>query len=172
MFSKTDIEQYFVAEKQGSIFFLAVGIAAIVAALVCFFAWKISFAKGMMIPLLIVGTIAAIIGATVYKRSDADRQRNVYAYDLNPDELKQKEYPRMQKVMKSFRVIIVAEVLLLLVGTFLYFYFRQQEARQFVCGLGFGLLLMCVAALILDLQAQRRAAAYMQGLQSFLLKTN
>lgn len=172
MFSKTDIEQYFVAEKQGSIFFLAFGIIAAIAALTCYFVWKTSFVKGMMIPLLIVGVIAVIIGTTVYKRSDADRQRNVYAYDLNPDELKQKEYPRMQKVMKSFKVIIVAEVLLLLVGAFLYFYFRQQETRQFVSGLGFGLLLMCVAALALDLSAQRRAAVYMKGLTSFVLKTN
>lgn len=172
MFTKADIEQYFVAEKQGSLFFLAVGIAAIVAALVCFFAWKTSFGKGMMIPLLTVGVIAAIIGTTVYKRSDADRQRNVYAYDLNPDELKQKEYPRMQKVIKSFRIIIAAEIVLLCVGAFLFLYFRQQEVKQFVSGLGFGLLLMCIAALILDLSAQRRAVVYMKGLQSFLQKTN
>ena len=172
MFSKADIEQYFSAEKQGSLFFLSVGIVAVIAAFILFFVLKTPFFKGAAIPMIIAGLIAGTIGFTIYKRSDDDRIRNVYAYDLNPDELKQKEYPRMQKVMKSFRVIIVAEMLLLLVGAFLYFYFRQQEAKQFVCGLGFGLLLMCITALILDVQAQRRAAVYMKGLQSYVLKAN
>ena len=170
MFSKTDIEQYFSAEKQGSLFFLAVGIVAIIAAIILFFVLKTPFFKGAAIPIIIVGLIAGGIGFTIYKRSDDDRIRNVYAYDLNPGDLKQKEYPRMQKVMKSFRIILIAEVVLLVVGIFLFFYFRTNAVQQLWSGIGAGLFIMAVAALVLDIAAERRAAVYTKGLESFVRK--
>ncbi|QNA44909.1 hypothetical protein [Lacibacter sediminis] len=170
MFSKTDIEQYFSAEKQGSLFFLSVGIVAVIAALILFFVLKTPFYKGAAIPMIIVGLIAGGIGFTVYKRSDDDRIRNVYAYDLNPDELKQKEYPRMQKVMKSFRVIFIAEIVFLIVAIVLFFYFRTNTAQQLWSGIGAGLFLMAIAALFLDIAAQRRAEIYTKGLETFISK--
>lgn len=170
MFGKADIEQYFSAEKQGSLFFLAVGIVAVIAALILFFVLKTTFFKGAAIPMIIVGIIAGGIGFTIYKRSDDDRIRNVYAYDLNPDEIKQKEYPRMQKVMKSFRVIIIAEVVLLVAAVFLFFYFRTNKEQQFWSGVGAGLFIMTIAALFLDVAAERRAAIYTKGLEFFISK--
>jgi hypothetical protein len=170
MFSKTDIEQYFSAEKQGSLFFLSVGIVAVIAALILFFVLKTPFYKGAAIPMIIVGLIAGGIGFTIYKRSDDDRIRNVYAYDLNPDELKQKEYPRMQNVMKSFKAIIIAEVVFLAAAIFLFFYFRTNTEQQFWSGVGAGLFIMAVAALMLDVAAQRRAAVYTKGLETFINK--
>lgn len=170
MFSKTDIEQYFSAEKQGSLFFLYVGIVAVIAALILFFVLKTPFYKGAAIPMIIVGLIAGSIGFTIYNRSDDDRIRNVYAYDLNPDELKQKEYPRMQKVMKSFKAIIIAEVVFLAAAIFLFFYFRTNTEQQFWSGVGAGLFIMAVAALMLDVAAQRRATVYAKGLGTFINK--
>lgn len=170
MFSKADIEQYFSAEKQGSLFFLSVGIVAVIAALILFFVLKTPFYKGAAIPMIIVGVIAGGIGFTIYKRSDNDRIRNVYAYDLNPDELKQKEYPRMQKVMKSFKAIIIAEVVFLAAAIFLFFYFRTNTEQQFWSGVGAGLFIMAIAALFLDVAAQRRAAVYTKGLETFVTK--
>lgn len=168
MFSKADIEHYFSAEKQGSLFFLVIGIVAVIAAIIFFFVMKTPFYKGAAIPIIVVGLIAGAIGFTIYKRSDADRIRNVYAYDMNPSELKQKEYPRMQKVMKSFSVILILEVLFLAVGICLFFYFRNHVAKQFWSGLGMGLFIMLIVALFLDIAAQRRAAVYTQGLESFI----
>lgn len=170
MFSKADIEQYFSAEKQGSLFFLSVGIVAVIAAFILFFVLKTPFFKGAAIPMIIAGLIAGTIGFTIYKRSDDDRIRNVYACDLNPDELKQKEYPRMEKVMKSFKVIIIAEVVCLVTAVFLFFYFKTNAAQQLWSGVGAGLLIMTVAALLLDLSAQRRAAIYTKGLEMFINK--
>lgn len=170
MFSKTDIEQYFSAEKQGSLFFIFVGIVAIIAAVILYFVLKTPFFKGAAIPMIVVGLIAGGIGLTIYKRSDNDRIRNVYAYDLNPDELKQKEYPRMQKVMQSFRVILIAEVVILIAAVFLFFYFRNNVAQQFWSGIGAGLFIMAIAALVLDIAAERRAAVYTKGLATFVAK--
>ena len=168
MFSKTDIEQYFSAEKQGSLFFLAVGIVAVIASIILFFVLKTPFFKGTAIPMIIIGLIAGTIGFTIYKRSDEDRIRNVYAYDLNPIELKVKELPRMQKVMKSFKVIIIAEVVFLTAAVFLFFYFRTNAAQQLWSGIGAGLILMAVAVLFLDVAAERRAAIYTKGLEAFV----
>jgi hypothetical protein len=170
MFSKTDIEQYFAAEKQAGLIFLSFGIVAVIAALILLFVLKTPFYKGAAIPMIIVGLIAGGIGFTIYKRSDEDRVRNVYAYDLNPDDLKQKEYPRMQKVMKSFGVIIIAEVVLVIVALFLFFYFRTNASQQLWSGIGLGLLIMAIVALILDISAQRRGVVYTKGLESFLNK--
>ena len=168
MFSRADIEQYFSTEKQGSLFFLVVGIVAVITALLFFLLMKTPFFKGAAIPMIVVGLIAGAIGFTIYKRSDNDRIRNVYAYDMNPSELKQKEYPRMQKVMKSFSVIIILEVVFLAFGIFLFFYFRNNVTKQFWSGLGMGLFMMVVAALFLDVAAQRRAAVYTRALESFI----
>ena len=168
MFSKTDIEQYFSAEKQAGFIFLSFGIVAVIAAIILIFVLKTPFYKGAAIPMIIVGLIAGGIGFTIYKRSDEDRKRNVYAFDLNPDELKQKEYPRMLKVMKSFRAIIIAEVVFLIVAIFLFFYFRTNASQQLWSGVGAGLLTMAIIALILDISAQRRAAVYRNGLRVFV----
>lgn len=51
------------------------------------------FYTGAAIPLVVVGLLLAVVGYTVYKRSDNDRIRNVYAYDMNPAELKEKKFP-------------------------------------------------------------------------------
>lgn len=170
MFSKADIEQYFSAEKQGSVFFLAVGIVAVIAAVVLFFVLKSPFYKGVAVPMLVVGLVAGAIGFTIYKRSDADRIRNVYAFDMDPSQLKQQEFPRLQKVMKSFSIIIILEIVFLVIGICLFFYFRTNAVQQLWSGIGAGLFIMAVAALFLDFAAQRRAAVYTKGLEAFVTK--
>ena len=76
MFSKADIEKYFIAEKTGGLVFVVAGVAAIGLALVFIFYLKTNFYKGAAIPLVLVGLLFGIAGITVYKRSDADRHRN------------------------------------------------------------------------------------------------
>jgi hypothetical protein len=51
-----------------------------------------------------IGLLMGVAGFTVYNKSDKQRIQNVYAYDLNSAELKDKEIPRMQTVMKNFVV--------------------------------------------------------------------
>ena len=116
MFTKTDIEKYFNAEKRESWLFMAIGIAGIITAIVFFFFLKTNFCKGAAIPLLLVGLLLGVVGYSVYQRSDEDRKRNVYAYDMNPAELKEKELPRMKTVMKNFVLYRWVEIVLLIIG--------------------------------------------------------
>jgi hypothetical protein len=171
MFTKADIEKYFTAEKQESLLFLGIGIVGVVLAFVFFFALKTAFYKGAAIPLLLVGLLLGVVGYTVYKRSDADRIRNVYALDMNPAELKTKELPRMETVMKSFVVYRYTEIILALLGLALFFYFRSSPNYGFWKGLGAGLAIMALLALAADYFAEKRGHTYIAGLRQFLEKT-
>ena len=132
MFSKTDIEKYFIAEKNESILLIIIGIAAIVLAIIFFFFIKTNWHKGTAIPFFIIGIMHLVAGYTVYQRSDADRRQNVYAYDMNPSTLKVKEIPRMETVNKNFVIYRYTEIFLLLAGIFLFVYFRNDSTKAFL----------------------------------------
>jgi drug/metabolite transporter (DMT)-like permease len=168
MFTKVVIEKYFNAEKQESLLFLLIGVAGIIAAIIFFFFLKTNFYKGAAIPLLVVGLLLGVVGYTVYKRSDSDRQRNVYAYDMNPSQLKEKELPRMKTVMKNFIIYRYAEIFLLLVGAALYIYFIKNSKNDFWRGFGLTLAAMALLALVADYFAEKRGKFYTKGIESFI----
>ena len=97
MLTKIDIEHYFIAEKSESLLFIIIGAAAIQLALVFFFYLKTKWYKGAAIPLLTVGLMHCVAGAVIYARSDQDRIRNLYAYDMNPGELQTMNCPGWKK---------------------------------------------------------------------------
>ncbi|HEX5668078.1 MAG TPA: hypothetical protein VFX73_04685 [Chitinophagaceae bacterium] len=167
MFSKTDIERYFMAEKQESLVFVIIGVAAVLAAIAFYFLLKSSFFKGAVIPLVLVGLIELVVGYTVYKRSDGDRIRNVYAYDMNPAELKMKEIPRMEKVNRNFVIYRWVELALLVAGLILSMVYGQNPGRSFWYGFGIALSLQAGIMLVADYYAEKRALEYTRGLQSY-----
>lgn len=178
MFTKADIEKYFVAEKQESKLFMLIGAAGIIAGFVLFFAFKTPFYKGAALPPAVIGAILFVVGYTIYKRSDEDRMRNVYAYDMNPAELRDKELPRMKKVMKSFVTYRWTEIFLAVFGVVLFFRFYilcEGDACRFSYfrkGLGLTLTIMSLIALAADYFAERRGKLYLKGLEEFTKMTS
>jgi len=170
MFTKTDIEKYFTAEKNESLVFIFIGIAAIILGILFFFFLKTNFYKGMALPLILIAAIQITVGYTVYKRCDSDRQRNVYAYDLNPSELKGKEIPRMEKVNKNFVYYRWIEIVLILTGLVLIFLYRSEPSKLFLYGLGVGLAIQAFIMLGADYFAEARAKSYTKGLKEFTQK--
>lgn len=170
MFSKTDIEKYFTAEKSESLLFVIIGIAAIVLAVIFFFFLKTNFYKGMALPLLLIALIQITVGYSVYKRSDDDRKRNTYAYDLNPSDLKNKEIPRMEKVNKNFVLYRWIEIALIVAGLLLIFLYRSKPESSFLYGIGIGLAIQAVIMLGADYFAEARAKVYTDGLKEFTEK--
>ena len=168
MFTKLDIEAYFTGEKQESLLFLFIGIAGISTAIIFFFLLKTSFYLGAAIPLLVIGLLLGIVGYTIYKRSDDDRKRNVYAYDMNPSALKEKELPRMKKVMKNFVIYRYTEIFLFLAGAALYIYFIRDIRHDFWRGFGLALAIMALLALTADYFAEKRGRNYTKGIESFI----
>ena len=170
MFSKSDIEQYFVAEKKESLLFLCIGIASVIGAVVCWFLLKQAIWKGAAVPMLIVGLLLGVVGYTVYQRSDADRMRNVYAYDMNPSQLKNEEIPRMKTVMKNFVIYRYTEIFLMLAGAALFIYFYRDGTHDFWKGFGLALAVLALTALCADYFAEQRGKSYTDGLISFTSK--
>jgi hypothetical protein len=168
MFTKQDIERYFVAEKQESLVFLIIGGVAIVLALVAWFYGKASFFRGAAIPLLVVGLIQGVVGYTVYRRSDEDRVRNVYAFDVNPGQIKSDELPRMQKVNRNFDIYFGIEFTLALVGVAMVIYFRRKPEYYFWYGFGVALALQALIMLTADYFAEKRADKYTAGIEEFV----
>lgn len=167
MFSKSQIEKYFMAEKQESLVFLALGIIALGLALVFFFYLKTNFYKGAAIPLAAIGLIQIVVGYTVYARSDNQRIGIVYAFDLNPDKLRQEELPRMKTVMKSFVVYRYVEIALLAIGLVLIFLYRSQPDKAFLLGIGLTLAIQSALMLGADYFAEQRGKVYTRGLEEF-----
>jgi uncharacterized membrane protein HdeD (DUF308 family) len=168
MFNKSDIEKYFTAEKQESLLFVIIGIAAILAAIAFFFFIRSAFFKGAAVPLLVIGLMQLVVGITVYNRSDGDRVRNVYAYDMNPGELKEKEIPRMEKVNRNFVIYRWVELALLVTGMVLSMVYGQNPGRSFWYGFGIALALQAGVILVADYFAEKRGLEYYKGLQSFV----
>jgi len=168
MLTKEDIEKYFLAEKAESWVFMAIGIIALLAAAVFVFGLKSPAYKGAAIPLVAVGLLLGVVGFNVYKRSDEDRKRNVYAIGMNPGELKEKELPRMEVVMKNYVIYRYVGIALALLGAGLFIYFNKNNDQQFWKGLGAGLAIMAIVALTADYFAEKRGHAYLDLLRQFV----
>ncbi len=167
MLNKTDIEKYFIAEKQESLVFLVIGIAAITLALIFYFIAKTHVFRGAAIPLLVLGLVQSVAGYAVYIKSDDQRINQVYAYDMNPDQLKTVELTRMRKVQTNFLIYRGIEVGLILVGFILFILFRNPEGKNFWMGLGITLTLMAAELFIADFIAAKRASKYTEQLEEF-----
>lgn len=167
MLTRADIEHYFLAEKTGGIIFLLVGALCVVASLLFFFVMKTPFFKGASVPLVLGGLLFCFVGYTVFERSDRDRIALVYAFDMNPDRLKNNELPRMKQVMKRFVVYRYVAITLFLLGLSLFLYFRRTQSFPNWVGVGAALIFIALAALLLDGFAQKRGKTYCQKLNAY-----
>jgi hypothetical protein len=167
MLSKADIEKYFMAEKQESLVFLVIGLAAVVLALVFHFMIRSPVYRGAAIPLVLLGLVQAFAGYSVYEKSDDQRIGQVYAYDMNPDQLKTTELTRMRRVKTNFLIYRWVEIGAILTGLFLFFLFRGVSGKPYWLGFGVALTLMAAELFIADFIAEKRAVQYINGLEVF-----
>lgn len=174
MFEQRDfnfVYKYFIAEKQESLLFLIVGIAAIMLAIIflIFIKSNPAFYKGAAIPLLAIGIIQCVVGFTVYSRSD--KQMKEVAYNLGMEPLsytKQQELPRMNTVMKNFVIYRWVEIAFIIAGIVVIFLLRSNPDKTFWYGLGITLAIQGVLMLGADFFAEQRGKAYRQNLQELV----
>jgi hypothetical protein len=170
MLTKTDIEKYFIAEKQESLVFLIIGLVAIGLALIFYFMMKTQIYRGAALPLLILGLVQAFAGYSVYVKSDDQRVSQVYAFDMNPDQLKTVELTRMRKVNTNFGIYRWIEIGAFITGIVLIVLFRNPAGKTFWLGLGITLTLMAAELFIADFIAEKRAVYYTNQLEAFYHK--
>lgn len=167
MLTKADIEKYFIAEKQESLVFLVIGMLAIMLAVIFYFASKTQIYRGAAIPLFILGLMQAIAGYTVYIKSDDQRVSQVYAYDMNPDQLKTVELTRMRRVKTNFQIYRWIEIGVFIAGLVTLLLFRNDPAKTFWLGLGVTLAIMSAELFIADFIAEKRAVHYVSLLEEY-----
>jgi hypothetical protein len=167
MLSKSDIEKYFIAEKQESLVFLIIGIAAILMALILHFMVRTQVCRGLAVPLMVLGLMQTIAGYSVYVKSDDHRISQVYAYDMNPDQLKTTELTRMRKVETNFVLYRWIEIGLFASGIILIIWFRESAGKIFWLGFGISLTIMAAELFIADFIAGKRAFFYTSQLEKF-----
>ena len=151
--------EYFSAEKQESLLFIAVGLLAIGIA-VCL--WVSGHRlRSMAFPLIGVALIQIVVGATVYLRTDGQLAQLTQQISSAAQATRQTELTRMQVVMKNFTVYKTIEIVLLGVGiAFIAFLQRLDWAT----GVGAGLVLQSAFMLTLDMFAQARGQDYVKAL--------
>ncbi|MBI1344009.1 MAG: hypothetical protein GC171_13835 [Terrimonas sp.] len=170
------IHKYFMAEKQESLLFILLGISALVLSVIFFFFIRTnpSFFKGAAIPLFVLGLLMAIVGYTVYARSDQQRMDTAYKMGLDPvGFVKNEEGPRMKTVMTNFVIIRYAEIVLLLAGLGLFIYFRTalpflSTKALFWKGFGLTLAIMALLALSADSFAEKRGRVYEKQIRTLI----
>jgi len=165
------IYKYFIAEKQESLLFLIIGIAAILLAVICWFFIKTNplFFKGAVIPLLAIGIIQSVVGFTIYSKSDKQKADVAYNIGMEPVAfVKQKELPRMMTVMKNFVIYRWVEMAFIITGLVLIFLFRQNADKTFWYGFGIALAIQAVIMLGADYFAEKRGKIYVNEIKKII----
>jgi len=176
MLTKNDIERYFIAEKSDARIYIIIGITSIIIAILGFAFYRTQAWKGAALPLIVIGFTQIIVGYSTFKRSDDDRLRMIYAYDMNPSEIKSYELPRMNVVNKNFITYRLLEFGLVVAGLMLVFYsnffslpeYKQSEEYSFSHGLGIALAIQAIILLSTDFFAEKRAAKYTSQIKSYV----
>jgi hypothetical protein len=151
------IAEYFRAERAESYVFMAIGIAAIAFALFAWWQWRDAIWRGLAIPLIGVGLIQIVVGGTVLSRAQTQILEFTEQAHSAPAQFRSDEGVRMKKVNDNFVVYRWIEIAFVIAGLALILTMRH---REFLLGLGIGLLLQGAIMLALDQFAERRGAVY------------
>lgn len=162
------IYKYFIAEKQESLLFVILGLAAVMLGILFLVFIKSNpvFYKGAAIPLLALGIIQCVAGFTVFSRTDRQMKDVAYNMGMEPKLFaNQLELPRMKKVMKSFVIYRWMEIAFIITGLVLIFLFRTNPDRAFWYGLGITFAIQAVLMLGADYFAEKRGGVYTEELK-------
>lgn len=124
--------------------------------------------KGAAIPIILMGVIFLLVGATLHRKSDEGRVRNVYAYDMKPVDFKDTELPRMQKFLGDLAIYRWIEIALFASGVLIFLFLRKKPDMGFWSGLGLALAIMALLAHGLDFMVKKPAIGYTQKVESFV----
>lgn len=155
------LSSYFVAEKQESVIFMAVGLLAMGLSI---WLWMNGHRlKSMAYPLVVIALMQIVVGGTVYLRTDSQLSNLSAHLATNPAALRAQETTRMQTVMKNFSIYKTVEMLLLIVGLGMIAFLQRHDVAA---GIGVGLVLQAAFTLTLDIFAEARGADYLSALHT------
>jgi len=157
------ISTYFSAERAESMLFIAVGALALAASAYFVLVLRKPFFSGMAITLSVVAALQMIVGITIYQRSPADTVRVQKMVQSAPQKIKSEEVPRMQTVIRNFKIYLGVELSLLILSIVV---LLLSSPGTIIRGAAMGLAIQAVFKAVLDLAATRRGDAYLTWLLS------
>ena len=150
------VSNYFSAERTESLVFITVGLLALLASAACVIVLRKPLFNGMALTLTVVAVLQLIVGITIYQRSPQDTARVQQMLQSAPKRIQSEEVPRMQVVMRNFRIYLGVEVVLLILALLV---IPFAAPGGFLRGAAIGLALQAVFTAVLDLVATRRGEA-------------
>jgi hypothetical protein len=168
LLQKLDIERYFEAEKTGSFCLLILGALACAVACVLGLWLKSKWSIGLAIPLAVIGVVQLAVGAHVMRSVDKLRTDAVYAFDLDPNYLRNQEVPRMTKVMNNFVYYKNLEIGIFIMGVVIMWISPLINSNNLWNGLAWGMCIQSCILLVFDFLAAQRAETYLESIQNWL----
>ena len=156
------ILKYFSAEKWACGFGILLGIVSLAAAIYFFFYVKKPFYTGMASPFVVVGIFFLVICVSIVMRTPQDIERVNKYFQSDPLKIQTEEIPRMNKVIRAFDLILIAEGVCIVAGLLLFVLLHLPFWR----GVGLGLLAEAIILLVFDWLAKSRAKEYVEFLLS------
>jgi ABC-type uncharacterized transport system permease subunit len=168
MFSKTDIEKYFASEKQLGLVFLVFAVLALGSALFFVLNQKTPFHRGASLPVFLFAGFLLYAGYGLYSKSDDRRIRDVYAYDMDPGHLSDKELPRLQSMRTDVGRLHMAGFVLLGLSVAASIYLARKTDLAFWYGFAFSTALVALTLCGLTYLMASRLSEFTSRMQSFL----
>lgn len=156
-YTMTPIEKYFTAERWYCAGGIILGLAAIAVAGYFLLRVREPYYSGMAWPLLVIGLLFLIICVGVFVRSPQDITRVTDYVQANSPLLQSEELPRMARVMKTFKVILIVEVALVVLSVALLLLAPLTPTWK---GVFTGILIMALLLLAFDYLADKRGQIY------------
>jgi hypothetical protein len=153
---------YFGGEKRESVLFLAAGLIAIGGAAVLWLGDGPY--RAMSFPLVAVALIQLVVGGTVFFRTNAQAKDLHARLARDPRDFTALEIPRMEKVMRSFRLYKAIEIALLIAGI-AGLVGALTSPRPTVYAVSLGLMLEAGLMLVFDVFAERRGRRYLEAVR-------
>ena len=161
------IVKYFNGEKVESYIFIIIGVISLAMALYFLFGLKTSFWKGVAIPFIVVACLEFIVGYTIVTRSPNDIKRIENFINSEPQNIKNLEIPRVEKVLSNFVIFRYVEIALIILGIALMYSSMNDTLLR---GIGLGLFIQASIVLSLDFFAERRGYIYFEYLKELAEK--
>ncbi len=123
---------------------------------------------GLAMPLVLIGIAQLAVGAHVMRSADKLRTDAVYAFDLDPNYLRNQEVPRMTRVTKNFVYYTYLEIGIFIMGVVIMWISPSLNANNLWNGLAWGMCIQAFILLVFDFLAAKRAETYLESIQNWL----
>ena len=156
---RTELVHYFGLEKSWTIGLALFGLAALGLALFLWFARGPY--RGAALPIGLFALLELSVGIGVAART-SDQVAGLLEQVERTSDMAE-ERLRMERIVRTFEIVKVAELVLLATGVALTYALRSSH---FAFAVGVGLIAQCGALLVFDLIAERRAEPYLAALRA------